>query len=197
MTTFSERLAAAKAAPRPFKDVRVILDADLAKRRDALLAQLEAAEARDAEDLRLAAPSDEHSAPIRAQLDDVAREALDAVLTVRITRIPGDDWAEIVSRNPARLDVPIDKHYGYNYDAVCNAAAVFRDDDGTAYAHSVDGDDLVPLERAEWFDLISVISGGEATELRDAIWSLNEYEPAQRLDLLVKSSGVATRSETK
>lgn len=197
MTTFSERLAAAKAAPRPFKDVKVLLDAGLAERRDVLLAQLEAAEVRDAEDLRLAAPSDERSAPIRAQLDDVSREALAAVLTVRITRIPGDDWAEIVSRNPARLDVPIDKHYGYNYDAVCNDAAVFRDDDGTAFAHLVEGEDLVPLERSEWFDLISVISGSEATELRDAIWSLNEYEPSKALDLLVKSFGVATRSENE
>ena len=197
MTTFSQRLAAAKAAPRPYRDVRVLLDTGLAERRDELLEQLDAAEERDASDQRLAAPSDEHSAPIRAELDEIAQAAASAVETIRITRIPGDDWAEIVSRNPSRLDVPIDTHYGYNYDAVCNAAAVFRGADGAAFAHRVEGDELVPIEPAEWFDLISVVSGSEATELRDAVWSLNEYEPAQRLDLLVKSSGAATRSDSK
>ncbi|MGZ0069264.1 hypothetical protein [Microbacterium arborescens] len=197
MTTFSQRLAAAKAAPRPHRDVHVLLDTGLAERRDALLEQLADAEERDASNMRLAAKNDEHSAPIRAELDEIAQAAASAVETIRITRIPGDQWAEIVSRHPARIDVPLDTHYGYNYDAVCNAAAVYRDEDDTAYVHRFEGDELIPLERGEWFDLISVVSGNEATELRDAVWSLNEYEPSKAIDLLVKSFGVATRSENE
>lgn len=197
MTTFSERLAAAKAQPRPIKDVRVLLDTGLSQQRDELLEQLADAEVLDAEDMRLGSTNDEHAAPIRAALDEIAQRAASIVETVRFTRIPGDDWADIVSRNPARVDVPLDRHYGYNYDAVCNAAAVFRGDNDEAYTHIVDGDELVPVEKSQWFDLIATVAGSDATELRDAIWSLNEYDPAKALDLLVKSSGAATRSDSE
>lgn len=196
---FKDRLATAKARPRPHKDVPVCLDDELAAKRDELLDALTEAEQADAQDARLAAKKDEHVAPIREALDALAEAAQDALVTVRFTRLPGDAWAGLTSRNPVRIDVPIDRHYGYNYDAVCLAAAMWRteDDPETAYAHRVEGDEVFPLEPAEVADLFELVSGHEVSEMRDAIWSLNEYDPQQRITALVKGYGAAARSETK
>ncbi|MDD7930068.1 hypothetical protein [Microbacterium thalli] len=205
MTTPHERLAAAKAAPRPHKDVTVCLDTDIAARRDELIQQLEQAEQQDAADQRLSGPNDERAAAVRAQVDAIDAEATSSLVTVRVTRLPGDAWAETISHHPSRPDVPLDLHYGYNLDAVCDAVAKYRhrlddrsiDPNSAVYAHFVDGEDTTPIEPGEWDDLVSVLAGSEVTLLRDAIWTLNDYEPSARLDLLVKSSGVATRSDSK
>jgi hypothetical protein len=42
-----------------------------------------------------------------------------------------------------------------------------------------------------------VLSGNDIGKIRDAVWELNEFEPQQRLNALVKSSGAATRSVNK
>jgi len=99
----------------------------------------------------------------------------------------GRAWAELTSKHPVRVDVPIDRRYGYNYDAACEAAAVVT-------GVRVDGDTLEPLSEEEWHDLFDVLSGNEVGLIRDAVWSLNEFDPQQRLDALVKSSGAASRS---
>lgn len=189
-TTFDERLAAAKAAPRKTKDVPVCIDEELAQEREALLDALADAEKSDKNDERLGAPNDVFSAPIRERLDALAEAAQNALVILRFRRMDGDKWAEITSRHPVRLDVPIDLHFGYNYDAVCAEAAV---NSGVR----VEGEAEVPMEPAQWIDLFQVLAGSDVAKVRDAIWSLNEFEPAKRLDALVKGYGAAPRSETK
>ena len=180
MTTFGEKLAAAREA-RPTKDVQVALDGELAIEREKLMAALDAA----SDEQRLASVSEKDE--IKARLDALTETANDALVTLRFTRMSGRAWAELTSKHPVRVDVPIDRRYGYNYDAACEAAAVVT-------GVRVDGDSLEPISEEEWRDLFDVLSGNEVGLIRDAVWSLNEFDPQQRLDALVKSSGAASRS---
>lgn len=183
-STFAEKLAAAHRA-RPSKDVKIILDADLASERENLLAEIEALQGRE---MRLGEvdPADE----LRGRLEALTDAALDALVVLRFTRLPGREWAALTSKNPVRADVPIDRHYGYNYDAVCEAAAMKS-------GVRVDGDEELPLTTQEWDELFGALSGNEVGEIRDAVWALNEWEPQQRIQALVKASGAATRSDSK
>ena len=190
MTTFGERLAAAREA-RPTKDVTIILDEEINKERALLLAELEAAD--DEQRLGAKNAADE----IRERLDALQQAAEEAGETLRFTRIPGRDWAALTSRNPVRIDSPIDRHYGYNIDAVTEAAARFRDKNGRAYGHRIENGEPVDISAEEWDDIYELQSGTEVTDIRDAIWALNEYEPQQRIQALVKASGAATRSVSK
>jgi len=183
LSSFSEKLAAARAA-RPTKDVQVVLDGELSIERDRLLAQLENA----GDDQRLGAKSEADE--IRERLDALAEAAADSLVTLRFTRMPGREWAELNSHHPVRPDVPLDRHFGYNYDALCEDAA-------KRSGVRVEGDEVVSLTDEEWAELFDVLSGSEIGLIRDAVWSLNEYEPQQRLNTLVKGLGAATRSDKK
>lgn len=195
--TFDEQLAEAQARPRDHKDVPVCLDAELSAERERLLDELEAAQKLDESDKRLAGPANVNAAPIIERLDALADAARDAIVTLRMKRLPGDEWAVITSLHPVRVGVAIDMHYGYDYDAVCAAAATHQSENGEVYAFRLDGDEEIPMTREQWARLFSVISGAEATEIRDAIWSLNEYEPTKRRNILVKGFGAASRSDKK
>jgi hypothetical protein len=197
VVTFQERLAARKNA-RPFKDVQVLLDDHLQAERERLEAEL----SRVAGDQRLTAksPADE----IQEQINDLYK-ADDGLITLRFRRIPGNVWASLTSRHPARLDSPVDRRYGYNYDAVCAEAAEYVDADGAHYGVRLEGDEEVPLlvERKtpqnpnpanEWEDLFDALSGHEVETIRDAIWELNEYDVQVSISDRLKASGAATRS---
>lgn len=183
MSTFGEKLAAAREA-RPSKDVQVILDGEFALERERLMAELKNADT--GKRLASKSPAEE----IQERLDALAEAAKDSIVTLRFKRLSGRVWADLTSRNPVRVDVPIDKHYGYNYDAVCEAAASLN-------GVRVDGDEEVALTTEEWSELFDVLSGAEIGLVRDAVWELNEWEPSQRLQSLVKGFGAATRSDSK
>jgi len=175
--TFAEDLAAAKAA-RPFKDQAVILDGAVSAERERLEAALEST----TEDPRMGVKS--KADEIQERLDELASD--DSGVTIRVFRIPGRDWAVLTSKCPVRPDVPIDRHYGYNYDAVCEAALRYRDPSGEAFAFRLEDGEPVEITDDEWSQLVSVLSGNEYAKLRDIVWSLNEFEPEQRLQALVK-----------
>lgn len=190
MKSFDDVLAAAKAAPRPFQDVTVSLDDDVAKRRAELHDQLSAARANP--DARLASKS----APeiIQEQLEELMELTADQLVTLRFTRLPGNVWADIAARCPARIDAPVDRHFGYNMQAAALIAAPLS-------GVRMDGDTEVPLrvEKAtagtpainQWADLFATIAGTEATQIESAIFDLNVYEPQQRVAQLKKE--LATR----
>jgi hypothetical protein len=189
--TFGERLIAAKAA-RPFKDQPIILDRAISEERERLEAGLETADAEP----RLAAktPAEE----IQERLDELAEQAEPSTETIRVYRLPGRDWAFLTSSCPPRVGVAVDKVYGYNVDAVIEASLRYRDPKTKAtYAFRLEDEQPVEITDAEWTDLFSIISGREYGLLRDAVYMLNEYEPQERLNALVKGSGAASRSVSK
>jgi len=190
MSSFKDRLAAAKSAARPTREVTVSLDADVSDKRAALQAELEAARANP--DARLATKS----APelVQEKLDELLTITADSLIALRFSRMPGDEWAEITARCPVRIDAPVDRQYGYNMHAVCRLAAPLcgvRIEDGKEVALEV-----VPASAGvpavdEWADLFTTISGHEFGLVIDAIYELNEYEPAQRVAQMKKE--LATR----
>ena len=193
MVSFDDRLAAAKAAPKTFRDVDVLLDAGLADKREALQAALDAAKEAAKNDQRLTAPDDE-SAAIQKQLDELVAESADSIITLRFFRLPGDQWADIMSHCPARVGAPMDEFYGYNMQTAAKIAAPIN-------GVRVEGDSLIPLrvEPAtdaspavnQWADLFETISGAEAARIESAIWELNVYEPDSNMGRLKKA--LATR----
>lgn len=187
MKNFDDLLESA-AQNRPTRDVKVCLDGEIVRERDELVEALEAAKKKDAGDARLAGANDQHAAPIQERLDALAEAAQASLVVLRFTRLGGAKWAELTSRHPVRVGVQIDMHYGYNYDAVCGAAAV---ESGVR----VEGDEEIPMTPEQWAKLLEVLSGNEVQLIRDAVWGLNEFEPAQRLGELVKGFGAAERSE--
>ena len=98
-------------------------------------------------------------------------------------RADGDVWAECVSRHPARLDSLIDKRYGYNFNAVVLEIApkTGRLADGTE----------IPDEA--WADLVPALSGAEIARVTDAIWALNEWNPAQEIEKAKKALSAASK----
>ncbi len=192
MSTLDEKLDASLAA-RPFKDVQVVLDGQIAQQRESLLNELAEAQAADETDPRMGVV---RTADVQERLDALADVVADALITLRFTRMPGDVWAEVTSANPIRVDVPLDRHYGYNVDAVCIAAARHRD--GTnVYGVMLEDGEPVELTDDQWTKMFHALSGNEVASIRDAIWSLNEFDPQQRINILVKGSGAATRSANK
>lgn len=198
--SFAEQLAAAKSAPPKTKDVTITLNDEVSARREELELKLE--NAASATDRRLGAPDPVQ--PIKDELAALMQEAVATLVTLRFTRMPGDQWADITSRNPMRLDAPVDAHYGYNMQGVVTMAAPKS---GVRVEHSEDGTEvLVPLIIApggedippinEWRDLFSVISGHEFQQIEEAIYRLNEYDPAARLNELKKASAALGVSET-
>ena len=192
MSTFKDKLAAAKAS-RPFKDQHVILDSGISEEVAGLEAELGSI---DETDNRLGVSS--RADEIRARIDELTAEGFESGDVIRVFRMPGRDWVKLTVENPPRADVAIDTLYGYNFDAVCEAALLFRDPKTDAsYAFRLEDGKTVEISPDEWDDLFSILSGREFALLRDAVYELNEYDPQQRLNELVKHSGAATRSAKK
>lgn len=193
MSGFSERLAAAKAAPRPTKDVQVLLDDDLAAKREALQNEIDAVRAESENDPRLTGVNPTEG-KLQKKLDALLKASDEALVTLRFTRLPGDKWADITARCPVRVDAPIDRQYGYNMQAASMIAAPLC-------GVRVEGDVEVPLTVTkateetpavnEWADLFTTITGHEFIRIMDAIYEMNEYAPAERINSLKKA--LATR----
>jgi hypothetical protein len=176
-TSFDDLIARAKAAPRPFRDVDVNLDSTVSAR----IAELEA-ELESITDPRL---GDARPAALHEQIDALRAESADALVTLRLTQLPGQDWSELTARSPMRVDVSIDRTYGYNYHEVCKAAA-------EKAGARVDRDTVEPLTAEQWAGLWQVLSGHEFERICSVIWELNEWEPQQRIDSAKKASRAGT-----
>jgi hypothetical protein len=83
-----------------------------------------------------------------------------------------------------RIDVALDRHYGYNYDAVTENAT-------RVSGARVDGDEEHPITTEQWDRLFKILAGHDVEQIRDAVWTLNEYEPSQHIEALVKGFGAA------
>lgn len=171
--SFTERLAKAKAAPRPTQDVEIILDAGIGDRIDAIRDELMLTQQEEAADLRLGQGFPKSDA-LQAKLDEAVSEAAGMVVTLRFTQMPAAEWAEVVARCPLRIDVEIDNKYGFDTDKIAALAAPLS-------GQRVEDGDLFKLADDEWRDLFDTISGNEIRRIADAIFYLNEFLPGKRL----------------
>lgn len=176
--TIDDLLGRAEKAPRPHRDVDVYLDTDAAGRLEQLQADLEALEA----DKRLVNPRQRE---IEEQIAAVQAEAASSLIVLRFTKLPGEEWVNIVARYPQRVDVGVDRMYGYNVHAVCRAAAAVS-------GVRLNGDSSEALSDEQWDRLFALISGHEFSNVCDAIFGLNEYGPELRVAEAKKASSAGT-----
>lgn len=189
---FDAVLDAAEQEPAETLQVQVCLRPSVAKKRSELLKRLEDAREEDARDSqadpgRLSAPSEPVTVrqdAVIAELDAIEDEVEQSLVTLRFTRVDGDKWAALTLANPIRINVTLDRHYGYNVDAVSVAAARL-----SGVRVDEDGDHELTVE--QWDRLYKLLSGHDQTQIRDAVWTLNEYAPTQLTEALVKSYGAA------
>lgn len=188
---FDQILDAAEAAPVPSRTVRVCVNPAIAEERARLLAELESAKNAEA----VAAASDPRlgvDGPVDTSRSDAAEKAFrehesqvqKSLVTLKFKRIDGEKWTSITRAHPMRVDVDLDRHYGYNLDAASKHAA-------RVSGVRVDGDDEVPLTDTQWDRLFGCLAGHDFGQIVDTIWTLNEWAPAQHIEALVKSSGAA------
>lgn len=186
MSSFSKKLAKAKAAPREFLDVTVALTDTLADDREQLKKSL--AKARKSR----AADRSDRVAVVEAELDALLRAEVESLVELRFYKLDGDAWADLTAQCPLRLTSPIDRQYGYNIHAVVKLAAPlsgFAIEDGEEVPLTVEEkseDNLEPVD--EWAELFRVISGGEMSRIVDTVYRVNEYDPAERVNRLKKAS---------
>ena len=199
MTSLSDKIAAAKSAPREFLDITVSLNKDLSESLEALTSEL--AEAKKAKDDRHGAPT--AASTVQAKIDAVMAEAVDTLVTMRFTLLPGDKWRELTQQCPPNPELILDRHLGYSVAETCKLAAKYVDRDGRVYGHVVNGDDLEvptvhkvtksnPTPTDEWQDMFSLMSGPEFTAIVDTVYALNVDAPVKRLAELKKVSASLT-----
>ena len=195
-TTPSQKLAAAKGKPRRHVDVEVLLDPDLSSAQAALQAELEAAIEADKNDPRLSGENPA-IAVLSAALETFLLEAADSLATIRVFACAGDEWSDIESRSPARLDAPGDRRFGYNTLAATRLALPLSGSgwlvDGEVIPLVVTAADPTTLTEAvdEWADLFSSISGTEVASLESAVWEMNFAGPQVTIAEIKKA--LATR----
>jgi hypothetical protein len=191
---FSEKLAASEGAEREHTDVTVALHsatkdrwADLEARRADVFERLEAAREAAEKDKRLAS-SGVDVAAFDAELDKLREdeaalelEDADSLVTLRFWELPGPEWGDITTRNPARPDVEQDIRFGYNvHGATVDAAQV--------NGRVVEDGNLIELSDDEWERFWPQLAGQYFTNISDAIFNLNVWDPAVRRDRLGKVS---------
>jgi hypothetical protein len=89
-------------------------------------------------------------------------------------RADGDAWAQTVARHPARPEAVIDLKFGYNFNAVVEEIA-------PTTGRVIEDGAEIELPAEAWADVLHRISGHEMGQVTDAIWTLNEWEPAQEI----------------
>ena len=104
-------------------------------------------------------------------------------------RADGDVWAETVAQHPARANSVIDVRFGYNFNAVVLEIA-------PKTGRLIEAGVETELPAEVWADLVPSLSGAEIGRVTDAIWALNEWEPAQEIEKAKKALKVGSRRKS-
>ena len=104
-------------------------------------------------------------------------------------RADGDVWAETVSRHPARPDAKIDLRYGYNFNEVVLEIA-------PKTGRLLEAGAEVDIPAEAWAVLVPALSGAEISRVTDAIWALNEWDPAQEIEKAKKALKAGSRKKS-
>ena len=106
-------------------------------------------------------------------------------------RVDGKLWAGQCAKFPPRVDVPIDRNYGYNFHQVVISVS-------PESGRLVSDDGLVPLSDEQWRGVFAdgVLSGHDFQRVADAIWHVNEWGPQQKVAALSKASARASKQNS-
>lgn len=102
---------------------------------------------------------------------------------IRFTQMDGLAWAELCDRCEPRLDVQIDKAFGYNVRQALTLAAPIS-------GRMQSGDEWVELSDERWKKIIRALPGAQVRAMGDALFNLNQWAPAMAVSDAKKASEV-------
>jgi hypothetical protein len=112
------------------------------------------------------------------------------LVTFEFAKIDGDRWAELAAKFPPRPGNPTDLRVGgYNIDLVVKEAAKIN-------GARVDVDPHEKPSPQQWDAIFEKLDGHGVKEIRDVVWTLNEYGPAQRLEAAKKARSTGGNGTT-
>ena len=171
-----------------FEDVRICLDGARRAEWNALTEQAMQRDDAEGADGRMAAPS--KSALARKQLDALADELRERLLTIRIYAVPGTKWAALKGKHRPRKDNAQDASQGYNIEAVAREALVES-------GKRVNGDKVEDISAGQWGKLLDKVGGGDFQTLVYATIGVNQLIGQQFVGALVKGSPATSNSAGK
>ncbi|MEA9983647.1 hypothetical protein [Subtercola sp. RTI3] len=160
MLSHKEKVAKAKKARRNFKIVVVAMDSDATDERDALMAEIAAADS----DKRAGMAS---GVAARASLAKLDAAEVESLVTVKIYRSDPSFWA--------RLSAQV----GYSTESTLKAAIMVD-------ARILEGTDELVQTTDEWEEFFSTLAPSSYSLLTQASYMLNETEPTERIERLKK-----------
>lgn len=175
MSTLADFVA---TASRRHKDVRIVLDGELADERAELVKA--AVAAANTASKRLAGSN---RAQAQEALDNWDAQHADRVLTVRVNQCSLSQWREIQRRNP----VAANKEHRDQLDGVKGYAVIPASLDAIEqHGQIIIGDEVEKPSPAEWKKLWDVISPGDAYMFALAVIQVMEETTEQAFGELVK-----------
>lgn len=124
--------------------------------------------------------------------------------TLRFHMADGLAWADAVDHAPLRMDVALDRVYGYNLRAAIRYIApqtgrlIVDGEERKLRVDPIDPgmtDEELAARVDEWDDLFGQLSGFDAQRITDAVWGLNERRPQLAIEAAKKArSGSRKRS---
>jgi hypothetical protein len=196
--SISDRIKAGRGKTPEFRDVDVILDghvsaqitkledeievydqkvAALEEEKQRLHPQLPTRPVREKELDEEIAGLQERSSTLEEQRDELRKGT---VVTLRFDKMPGEQWAALAARHPARIDVTIDRLSGYDYQATARDAAPLC---GYALGEDESREDL---SKEDWDGLWPILSGREAENIATSLWELNDWSPRRKIEAAKK-----------
>lgn len=192
MTDFDEML---DEATHPFEDVDVCLAGQFQVERDRLIQESKV----DDGDDRLGQKS--KAERIADELRVLQEEIADRMVTIRVHRLPGDEWAALKLKHPVTKTPGVyDKAMGFNSEAVCKVALLDygkRVDRAFDESGEVTSESEAPISAGQWSKLFSKLSGGDIKLLFDTMVGLNELSNRAEVARLVKGSRRISSSDQK
>lgn len=188
----------------PTGTVQVVIDAELAKERKTLLDTIDQEEQKLSDEVNRAAVAadgrpatpklkklrDELNAmkqQHQEQLDALTKREQEHVHKLRIAKLPGMEWADLVAKFPPRLDVQFDLELGYNHHAASIAAARYTTEAGRPITVEVmDDGSEVPLDDDDWDAILEVAAGWDVDNIVNLVINLNVLQASNRLGRLKK-----------
>lgn len=168
-------------------DVSLSMDGALSAQRDALIREARALPEEE-EDLR--AGQKPRVVQIREELEALDQRMAERILTIRITQMPGSEWASLKAQHPVREKNALDKSAGFNVEAVARKALL-------KYGERVTDEGTAPISSGQWQKIFDRISGGEFDSLVMQVLGLNQLNAQVTTERLLKLSRRISGSDKK
>jgi hypothetical protein len=106
---------------------------------------------------------------------DVAVELNGHRHVLRFSRMNPVEYAEETLRHPPRLEIGVDREFGYNLTSLTVAVA-------PRCAVLIDGETSEPLSAEEWADVFAAADAGAIQNMQNTVFHLNEFASSKAAD---------------